>query len=140
MIVTIDTETLAVLGYANVGGVIDTEGTEQSFSWIGVTPEPPKDYEAYNDNGWKIRKKTQTVIDSEATTLRWTQVRAERDKLLKKADGTTMRHTEQEALDIDTTLTATQYQSVLQYKQDLRDVPEDQDDPFNITWPTWPLS
>ena len=140
MIVKLDTDTLEVIGYSTSGGVITNYDNIISIDWNGTTPEPPKDYEAYNDNGWKIRKKTQTVIDSEAAALRWTQVRAERDKLLKKADGTTMRHTEQEALDIDTTLTATQYQSVLQYKQDLRDVPEDQDDPFNITWPTWPLS
>ena len=140
MIVRFDTDSGEILGYSLVGGEIDTDGVTQAFYWRGVTPDPRREYEVYDSDGWKVRKKNQTIIDSEAASIKWISIRAERDKLLRKADGTTMRHTEQEALDIDTTLTATQYQSVLQYKQDLRDVPEDQDDPFNITWPTWPLS
>ena len=67
-------------------------------------------------------------------------IRTERDTLLRIADGRSLKYTEQILL-VGTTpdLSNEQYQRLLQYKQDLRDVPEQSGFPNNVTWPTWPL-
>ena len=68
------------------------------------------------------------------------EVRAARDRLLARADGRSLKHQEQVAL-VGTTpdLSDAQYQLLLQYKQDLRDIPTQTGFPQNVTYPTWPL-
>ena len=68
------------------------------------------------------------------------EVRAARDRLLARADGRSLKHQEQVAL-VGTTpdLSDAQYQLLLQYKQDLRDIPTQAGFPQNVTYPTWPL-
>jgi len=59
----------------------------------------------------------------------WNVIRSKRDKLLKESDWKILPDsplTEQERLDWET------------YRQDLRDIPQDYTDPFNVTWPTEP--
>ena len=68
------------------------------------------------------------------------EVRAVRDRLLARADGRSLKHQEQVAL-VGTTpdLSDAQYQLLLQYKQDLRDLPTQAGFPQTVTYPTWPL-
>ena len=68
------------------------------------------------------------------------EVRAVRDRLLARADGRSLKHQEQVAL-VGTTpdLSDAQYQLLLQYKQDLRDIPTQAGFPQTVTYPTWPL-
>lgn len=67
------------------------------------------------------------------------QAREERDTLLDRADGASIKQREQVDLGITPDLTDAQYTSLLQYKQDLRDVPTQVGFPQVIVWPTWPL-
>ena len=68
------------------------------------------------------------------------EVREARDRLLARADGRSLKHQEQVAL-VGTTpdLSDAQYQLLLQYKQDLRDIPTQAGFPQTVTYPTWPL-
>ena len=68
------------------------------------------------------------------------EVREARDRLLARADGRSLKHQEQVAL-VGTTpdLSDAQYQLLLQYKQDLRDLPTQAGFPQTVTYPTWPL-
>ena len=67
------------------------------------------------------------------------RVRDERDTLLSRADGVSIKHREQVDLGITPDLTDAQYQQLLQYKQDLRDVPSQETFPTTVDWPVWPL-
>ena len=67
------------------------------------------------------------------------QAREERDTLLDRADGASIKQREQVDLGITPDLADAQYTSLLQYKQDLRDVPTQVGFPQVIVWPTWPL-
>ena len=68
------------------------------------------------------------------------EVRAVRDRLLARADGRSLKHQEQVALVGKTPdLSDAQYQLLLQYKQDLRDIPTQAGFPQTVTYPTWPL-
>lgn len=66
-------------------------------------------------------------------------IRADRDVLLTRADGASIKHREQVDLGTTPDLTTEQYKLLLQYKQDLRDIPEQPGFPQSIVWPTWPL-
>ena len=67
------------------------------------------------------------------------RAREERDTLLDRADGASIKQREQVDLGITPDLADAQYTSLLQYKQDLRDVPTQVGFPQVIVWPTWPL-
>ena len=67
------------------------------------------------------------------------QAREDRDTLLARADGASIKHREQVDLGTTHDLTAGQYTALLQYKQDLRDVPAQAGFPQTIIWPTWPF-
>ena len=66
-------------------------------------------------------------------------IRADRYVLLTRADGASIKHREQVDLGTTPDLTTEQYKLLLQYKQDLRDIPEQPGFPQSIVWPTWPL-
>lgn len=82
--------------------------------------------------------KPQTEIDAERKAQAWERVRAERDRRIGAVEWVVQRHAEEQALGIETTLTEAQYTEVLQYKQALRDVPQDNEDADNINWPPMP--
>lgn len=63
------------------------------------------------------------------------EVRAERDRRIDAARWRIERYQTQLAAGLETTDTAEQYQAVLMYIQDLRDVPEQEGFPDNIRWP-----
>ena len=73
--------------------------------------------------------KTNTADPADTPTLdqQWVNVRAERDRRLKETDWTQTPDVPQETIWKWKT-----------YRQDLRDIPQKQTDPNNITWPTKP--
>lgn len=66
------------------------------------------------------------------------QARFERDDLLGGSDWIVQRHADELALGGVTTLTMAQYQSLLQYRQALRNLPKQSGFPKTITFPTAP--
>jgi len=76
---------------------------------------------------------TQAELDAAWPAVRdaraWAQVRLERDRLLTASDWTQMP---------DTPLTASVKQAWADYRQALRDIPQDFDNPDEIVWPGTP--
>jgi len=88
------------------------------LTWLSDTPKPNK---KKLDDAW-----TQVDLDR-----RWAAVRLERDRLLAASDWTMMA---------DAPLSDMDRSTAAAYRQQLRDVPQDNDDPNSITWPTAPWS
>jgi len=76
---------------------------------------------------------TVEVLDAAWPAVRdaraWAQVRAERDRLLADCDWTQVA---------DAPLTAAKKQAWADYRQVLRDVPQDFDSPDDVVWPEAP--
>ena len=76
---------------------------------------------------------TQQELDAAWPSVRdaraWAQVRVERDRLLASCDWTQV---------VDAPLTASAKQAWADYRQALRDIPQEQDDPDSIVWPETP--
>ncbi len=84
--------------------------------------------EPYFENGLAYSVKVESTTTEEQTNLnntKWTDVRKQRDILLKETDWRAMS---------DRTLT----DAWRNYRQQLRQIPQTQTDPYNITWPTEP--
>ena len=84
--------------------------------------------EPYVENGKAYTVKVESTTTEEQTNLnntKWTDVRKQRDILLKETDWRAMS---------DRTLT----DAWRNYRQQLRQIPQTQTDPYNITWPTEP--
>ncbi|MFH0037517.1 tail fiber assembly protein [Pseudomonas aeruginosa] len=62
-------------------------------------------------------------------SMQWAAVRARRDQLLRATDFTQTA---------DSPLSEAQRAEVAIYRQALRDVPEDGQDPFSVVWPERP--
>ena len=82
--------------------------------------EANTDYQEYLE--WA---KTNTVDPADGET--WDDIRADRDRRLAETDWTQTPDVPQETIWKWKT-----------YRQDLRDIPQKQTDPTNITWPTKP--
>ena len=84
--------------------------------------------DAYVDSGKAYSVKVESTTSEEQTTLtnqQWSSIRLQRDNLLKDTDWRAMS---------DRTLT----DAWRNYRQQLRQIPQTQTDPYNITWPTEP--
>lgn len=83
---------------------------------------------------WTLQNKTfatdeeQTAANNLHTSLKWSEIRGQRNLLIAQTDWEVIKHKE-----LGTTVPA----AVTTYRQALRDI-TDQSDPFNITWPTKP--
>lgn len=64
-------------------------------------------------------------------------VRVLRDLKFAETSFLVERHREELELGLDTTLTPAEYQEVLQYRQQLRDLPIQEGFPQNVVWPTY---
>ena len=84
--------------------------------------EGTNEYEEYLE--WVEAGNTADSVDDTKT---WSQIRADRDLRLKETDWTQTPDVPQETIWKWKT-----------YRQDLRDIPQKQTDPTNITWPTKP--
>ena len=76
---------------------------------------------------------------TEEQARRWADLRAERDHRLSETDWLVLRHQEQVAAGLGTSLTGAVYQSLLEYRQALRDLPEQTVDPVASDWPVSPV-
>jgi len=88
-------------------------------------------FDAYDLNqleviGGVIQVKSQDTQDAEATTKLMDELRSQRDLLLKSSDWTQVSDA-----PVDQAAWAT-------YRQQLRDLPNNTEDPANPTWPTKP--
>ncbi len=84
--------------------------------------------DAYVDSGKVYSVKVESTTSEEQTTLtnqQWASIRLQRDKLLQATDW---------RASSDLTLS----DAWKNYRNDLRQIPQTQSDPFNITWPTEP--
>lgn len=91
-----------------------------------------------DDLSWsleKIPEKTEEEKRKDAEA----QVRAERDRLLEGSMWMVQRHQSEKQLGRPTTLTDEEFQALLQYQQDLRDVPQQMGFPFDVEWPAMPV-
>jgi len=91
------------------------------------TDDAPGEYQVWGAGGWE------DDLDRMAEV-----VRAERDSRLPAAFGIRDRHRDQVDLGIDTEITPSEFQEVLEYIQALRDVPQQSGFPVNVVWPPTP--
>lgn len=124
------------------GAYVDDEYLLNNEGWKLLIDNPPT-YDTFNEvleknnqSLWNetdtqievtytVRNKTeQEIIDQKSA--KWVEVRVERNKKLAKLD-----HIIGIAFENGFTLS----DKFKQYRQSLRDLPENFDDPFNITWP-----
>ena len=77
----------------------------------------------------QIAWRTQEQIEQEREAQAWAALRAERDRRLAATDWTQLP---------DVPLTAEQRAAWQQYRQALRDVPQQPGAPYDVTWPEEP--
>lgn len=73
--------------------------------------------------------------DDERKEQEAVEVRAKRDRMIDAVWWRIERYQTQEAAGLETTDTAEHYKAILLYVQALRDVPEQEGFPENVTWP-----
>jgi len=105
---------------ASIGKTTDTSNGRVVFIPVA---EDNTDYQEYLE--WVAEGNTADAADT--YTLTWSNIRADRDERLADTDWTQTPDVPQETIWKWKT-----------YRQDLRDIPQKQTDPNNITWPTKP--
>jgi len=107
--------TVLVTNYAGAEWTLDGNDYE-GLTWLSDSPKPTK---AELDDAWP-------VVEAERA---WAAVRTERNSLLSASDWTQVA---------DAPLTASEKQAWADYRQALRDVPQDFDSPDDVVWPETP--
>jgi len=110
----------------------NSDGTEDN-SWVNITSSDGDGGTTGYPNGryddeikaWVDAGNTIQSVDTPSLT--WDDIRADRDQRLVETDWTQTPDIPQETIWKWKT-----------YRQDLRDIPQKQTDPTNITWPTKP--
>ena len=77
--------------------------------------------------------------NQETIARAWQKLRARRNDLLRETDSAILRQREQTELGIERQLAADKYLALLQYRQQLRDLPAVTVDPEKPTWPRSPV-
>lgn len=95
-------------------------------------PAAPKGQKAVRDlpeniDGMWFERWALVALTEEETANQWSVIRAERNARLAACDWTQLG---------DAPLTDAEKASWAAYRQELRDLPSTQDDPFNISWPS----
>ena len=78
------------------------------------------------------------TVELHDTESKWDEVRAERDRRIAAIEWRVNRYRNQVDNDETSEDDAIKYQEILAYVQALRDVPENNTDPGNISWPVVP--
>lgn len=117
---------------------------EQLYSYKGAYPYPlPKDMYNYDINDFVLAPEKPVIINGQILEwdgidwivrnpnepeleIKWQEIRDIRNSLLSKTDVKILKYLERK-LDVP--------ENLLLYRQQLRDLPQDQSDPFNIIWP-----
>jgi hypothetical protein len=117
----------------NIGQEIKLDlGQELINATLIQPPQLTKYYEElkWENNNWVIYNNPDKAMEL---------VRQIRNKLLSETDWLILRHQDEIARGVQTTLTAEQYQELLTYRQELRDLPENPNlDVFNPQFPQKP--
>lgn len=114
---TFTDEIIADAGYVAVSDKPTINEVLQTVSWSS------------QDNNWVIEDKTEDRVAIEAQAkidAQWYIIRQQRDEYLKSTDILILR-------DFESGNVANV--NVVTYRQALRDLPQTQTDPFNISWP-----
>jgi hypothetical protein len=121
------------IGHDNVFGgdveifVSDPVKTPIPAGHTRASPHPiPDGHYAVMRSGWKYVVGNAPEAPDIATPAQWEAIRAQRDAKLAASDWTQLADA-----PVYTEAWAT-------YRQELRDLPQVQTDPFNITWPVEP--
>mgnify|MGYP006272638111 CR=1 FL=1 len=106
--------------------------TKEYYQGSARRPEDPSvPYRPDEYHSWDFEN-GQWFIDPE---LKWNEIREERAKRMAAVLWRIDRHNQQVALNVTPSEDIT---PVLQYVQALRDLPQSEQDPFNLTWPVEP--
>jgi len=117
---------------ANIGQEIKLElGQDLGTNTLIEPPKLTKLYEELKWQGyWLIANNPEKGMEL---------IRAERNRLLSSTDWLVLRHQDEIARGVTTTLTSGQYQELLNYRQALRDLPDNPNlDVFNPVYPAKP--
>jgi hypothetical protein len=120
----------------NIAETLDGQLRAAGIDVISVSIGNTADKSTWKVQPTDLQSTSQSTIDAfdipaEETAWQWWAVRAERDDLLYGCDWTQITGAPLDASEVTAWAT---------YRQDLRDVPDDQSDPYNILWPTPPPS
>lgn len=118
-------ESIILEGSEPVNVIVIPDGADGdailSDSCVEITDLDPKPGVG---NGWTFVDGT--FVPPPVPPLTWDDVRGERDRLLAASDWTQIP---------DSPLEVAEKQEWAEYRQALRDVPQDFDDPDDVTWP-----
>jgi hypothetical protein len=119
----------------NIAGTLDRQVKAAGIAIVGVSIPVSADKSTWTVQPPTLQASAQPVIDAfdipaEETAWQWYVVRAERDQWLYGCDWTQIAGAPLDASDVAEWVT---------YRQALRDVPDDQTDPYAIVWPTPPF-
>lgn len=78
---------------------------------------------------------TNDLYPSNPSTIKWSDIRQKRDRKLRKADWYVTRHIEEKDGGINTTLSSAEYEKLLSWRQDLRNIPEDYANASDVSFP-----
>ena len=119
----------------NIAQTLDQQLKAAGIAIVGVSIGDAEDKSTWTVQPSTLQSAAQPTIDAfdipaEETAWQWYVVRTDRDQLLYGCDWTQIAGAPLDAADITAWAT---------YRQALRDVPDDQTDPYNIVWPTPPF-
>lgn len=125
-----------------VGVVVSHTSTTMHDSEMRALVQKFSDTEGYRqvrgeDLSWSIEKIPEKTPDEKRKEAE-EQVRAERDRLLDDSMWMLQRHQSEKQLGRPTTLSEEEFLELLQYQQDLRDVPQQEGFPDAVVWPEKP--
>lgn len=119
----------------NIAGTLDGQLRAAGIAIVSVSIGDAANKATWTVQPPELQASAQPVIDSfdtpaEETAWQWYVIRTERDQWLYGCDWTQLTGAPLDAADITAWAT---------YRQALRDVPDDQSDPYAIQWPTPPF-
>ena len=118
----------------NIAETLDGQLRTAGIDVISVSIGDIADKSTWKIQPTDLQSASQSTIDAfdipaEETAWQWYAVRTSRDLLLYSCDWVMLTGAPLDASEVTAWAT---------YRQDLRDVPDDQSDPYNILWPTPP--
>jgi hypothetical protein len=119
----------------NIAGILDGQIRAAGVDIVSVSVKDATDKETWTVQPTSLQAAAQPTIDAfdipaEETAWQWYEVRTQRDDLLTISDWTQGN---------DTPLDTSEVTAWATYRETLRNIPQDQSDPYAIVWPTPPF-
>lgn len=119
----------------NIAGTLDQQIHAAGIAIVSVSIGDATNKSTWTVQPPNLQTQAQSIIDgfdipSEELLWQWYVVRTDRDQSLYGCDWTQIAGAPLDASDVAAWAT---------YRQALRDVPDDQTDPYDISWPTPPF-